>query len=147
MATRIPQDVDLEDRLVFGLTPVRFGYLVIGGLAAFTVWSAQWGPAPIRLAVALPLAAAGLALAWGRLAGRAVDGWVADALRFLARNVRVERSLRHRAGTRRPRPHLAFALRPALPLLQRVAVPHLRRPARPIVGHPRRHAGADGKAR
>jgi hypothetical protein len=146
MATRIPQDVDLEDRLVFGLTPVRFGYLVIGGLAAFTVWSAHWGPTPIRLVVAFPLAAAGLALAWGRLAGRAVDGWLADAFRFLARNVRVERSLRHRAGTGCPRLHLARPLRQALTVLRRVAVPHLRRHARPIAAC-HRHAGGDEKAR
>ena len=29
MRARVPQDVDLEDTLVLGLSPTRFGYLVI----------------------------------------------------------------------------------------------------------------------
>ena len=33
MRAHVPQDVDLEDKLIYGLTPVRFGYLVI---AAFS---------------------------------------------------------------------------------------------------------------
>ena len=90
MATRVPQDVDLEDRLVFGLTPTRFGYLVIGGLAAFMVWSLHWAVSPVRLLAAAPLGAAGIALAWGRCAGRGIDGWVGDFARYLAANVRLE---------------------------------------------------------
>jgi hypothetical protein len=111
------------------------------------VWSAYSGPAPIRALAALPLAAAGLTLAWGRLAGRAFDGWLADALRFLARNVRVERPPRRREGTRRPCFHLALRWRPAFIIVRRVAVRHLRRPARPIGARAHRDAGADGKAR
>lgn len=91
MPARIPLDVDLEDRLVLGLTPVRFGYLVIGGLAAFCVWNARWGAVPVRLALALPLLLGGVTLAWGRWRGRPLDRWAADLVMFLRANVRVVR--------------------------------------------------------
>jgi hypothetical protein len=91
MRARIPQDVDLEDRLVLGLTPVRFGYLVIGGLAAFCLWSGRWAPTPVRLTVALPPLLAGAALAWGRWRARPLDRWVADLTLFLRANLRARR--------------------------------------------------------
>ena len=96
MRARIPQDVDLEDRLVLGLTPVRFGYLVIGGLAAFCVWNGRWGPVPARLTLALPLLLGGAALAWGRWRGRPLDAWVVDLALFLRANVRVVRAVEDR---------------------------------------------------
>jgi hypothetical protein len=92
MPARIPQDVDLEDRFVLGLTPVRFGYLVIGGLAAFCLWNARWGPVPARLTLALPLLLGGVTLAWGRWRGRPLDAWVGDLALFLRANVRVVRA-------------------------------------------------------
>src|SRR2546430_14515761 len=51
--TRIPLDVDLEDRLVFGLTPIRLGYMVLSGLGGLAVWSSQWSSPGIRGPVAL----------------------------------------------------------------------------------------------
>src|SRR5919198_4284265 len=111
MPARIPQDVDLEDRLVLGLTPVRFGYLVIGGLAAFCVWNARWGPLPARLALALPLLLGGVTLAWGRWRGRPLDGWVSDLALFLRANVRVVRALDDRPA---PAPPVVSADAPAV---------------------------------
>lgn len=101
MPARVPQDVDLEDRLVFNLTPVQFGYLVIGALAAGIVWKFPWAPGPIRLLAALPPALAGAALAWGRWRGRAFDAWAADLLLFLRHNLRLRRGARGLAGPRR----------------------------------------------
>jgi hypothetical protein len=106
MPARIPQDVDLEDRLVLGLTPVRFGYLVIGGLAAFCVWNARWGPVPARLTLALPLLLGGVTFAWGRWRGRPLDAWVGDLALFLRANVRVVRAVDDR---RAPAPPAASA--------------------------------------
>src|SRR5665811_2374740 len=45
MPARVPLDVDLEDRLLYGLTPIRLAYAVGALLAAFALWSSPWGPA------------------------------------------------------------------------------------------------------
>ena len=34
MRARVPLDVDLEDRIVYGLTPIRLAYVVVAGLCA-----------------------------------------------------------------------------------------------------------------
>ncbi len=86
MPARVPQDVDLEDRLVFNLTAIQFGYLVIGALGAGITWKVPWAPGPVRLLAAVPLALCGAALAWGRWHGRAFDAWAGDALLFLRHN-------------------------------------------------------------
>ena len=113
MTARVPQDVDLEDRLVFNLTTIQFGYLVIGALAAAIVWKVHWAPYAVRLLAATPLLLLGAALAWGRLRGRALDAWTGDALLFLRHNLHLSRTrslvtgavrrARMRRGTRTPR--------------------------------------------
>ena len=90
MAARVPLDVDLEDKLLYGLTPVRLGYLVVGLLAAFSVWSAHWGPGALRAGVAAIICAGAAASAWGRFRGRAVDGWAVDIVSFLLTNYRFK---------------------------------------------------------
>lgn len=91
MPARIPLDVDMEDRLLYGLTPTRLAYLVVGLLAGFALWSGQWAATPIRGAAAIVLAALGACAAWGRWRGRALDSWLVDiALFFMAtRRVRI----------------------------------------------------------
>ena len=90
MAARIPQDVDLEDRLLYGLTPLRFAYLALAGATALMVWSSHGPPLVVRIVLALLLGGAGAALAWARWHGRAIDEWAVDLAVFLARNYRVE---------------------------------------------------------
>ena len=89
MPARIPLDVDLEDKLLYGLTPTRLAYLVMGWLAAFTVWSAQWAPVWVRATCALLLACAGAAAAWGRWRGRPADGWVVDVVTYVTATYRL----------------------------------------------------------
>ena len=82
MRARVPLDVDLEDRLVWGLTPIRLGYVALGVLAAMAVWSMS-GVTPIaRMPLATLILAAGAALAWGRFRGRPVDSWLIDFALF-----------------------------------------------------------------
>ena len=89
MHARIPLDVDLEDKLIYGLTPMRLVYLVVGLLAAFAVWTAHWAPPYARGGLAAVIAAAGAAAAWGRWRGRALDGWAVDLALFVALNYRL----------------------------------------------------------
>jgi hypothetical protein len=87
---RIPLDVDLEDRLLYGLTPTRLAYLIVGLLAAFATWSTQWAPAAVRAPAAVAIAALGAAAAWGRWRGRALDGWATDLTLFVIANYRIQ---------------------------------------------------------
>ena len=89
MPARVPLDVDLEDKLLYGLTPARLVYLVVALLAAFAVWSGHWAPAPVRAACAVTLVGAGAVAAWGRWRGRAADGWLMDFGAFVLATYRV----------------------------------------------------------
>jgi PrgI family protein len=93
MPARIPLDVDLEDKLLYGLTPTRLAYLVVALLGAFSLWSTQWAPVTVRAAAAITLAAIGAAAAWGRWRARAADRWLADMLVFVLATYRVRWNL------------------------------------------------------
>ena len=113
MPARVPQDVDLEDRLVFNLTAIQFGYLVIGALAAGITWKIPWAPAPVRLLAVAPLALCGVALAWGRWQGRPLDAWTGDGLVFLRQNLRLRWRPTGIAGALRTRCDATPHARPA----------------------------------
>jgi hypothetical protein len=83
MRARVPLDVDLEDRIVYGLTPLRLAYAVLAGLGAMAVWSFETIPAAARGLLALVLLIAGALLAYGRRRGRPLDGWLIDVALFL----------------------------------------------------------------
>src|SRR6476646_3439134 len=89
MNAKAPLDVDLEDKLLYGLTPIRLAYLVVALLASFAVWSSPWAPSPLRLVVALTVVVLGAAGAWGRWRGRPADAWVADISIFAVNTHRV----------------------------------------------------------
>ncbi len=93
MAARVPLDIDLEDRLVYGLTPIRLGYAVLASLAAMAVWSSRL-IAPVRIPVALLILLAGAALAWGRFRARPTDEWLVDWLLFVTSTRRFRRGRR-----------------------------------------------------
>ena len=68
MRARVPLDVDLEDRLLYGLTPIRLAYVVLAGLAALAIWSSSWIPAPCARTRAA-IAAASRRACWRGVAG------------------------------------------------------------------------------
>lgn len=94
MPAKAPLDVDLEDKLVYGLTPIRLAYLVVALLAGFSIWSTQWAPPPFRAAAAVLVVVVGAASAWGRWRGRAADRWATDLAVFVCANYRIEWTLR-----------------------------------------------------
>ena len=94
MPARAPLDVDLEDRVLYGLTPTRLVYLVIALLAAFSAWSGDWAPPVVRGACAAGLALIGVAAAWGRWRGRPVDTWAVDIAAFVRATYRLTWSRR-----------------------------------------------------
>ena len=97
MRARVPLDVDLEDRLLYGLTPIRLAYMVLAILGAMAVWSCEW-PAPARGFAAALVLIIGAVLAWGRWRGRPADAWLTDFAVFAVstRRLRWERSRPHK---------------------------------------------------
>ena len=89
MPARVPLDVDLEDRLLYGLTPTRLAYLVISLVAGFAIWSSPWANTPLRAGAALLVVGVGAAISWGRWRGRAADAWLVDIAMFSARTHRT----------------------------------------------------------
>jgi hypothetical protein len=89
MPARVPLDVDLEDRLLYGLTPARLAYAVIALLAGFALWSASWGPIALRSVAAVLVIGIGAVVSWGRWRGTPADIWVVDLALFVARTHRV----------------------------------------------------------
>jgi hypothetical protein len=110
MPARVPLDVDLEDRLLYGLTPARLAYAVIALLAGFALWSSSWGPIALRSAAALLVIGIGAVVSWGRWRGTPADIWVVDLALFIGRTHRVTwtarwlRILRRERGSSLARP-------------------------------------------
>src|SRR5258706_3329279 len=105
MRATAPLDVDLEDKLLYGLTPMRLAYLVVGLVTGFGLWSSPWAPSPVRAFACSAIVAAGAIAAWGRWRGRAVDGWAADLLLFVitTHRIAVDRHWFGRFGARTTR--------------------------------------------
>ena len=89
MHARVPLDVDLEDRLLYGLTPMRLAYAVGALLAAFAMWSSPWGPGALRAAGAILVIGIGAVVSWGRWRGTPADVWVVNFVVFTARTHRL----------------------------------------------------------
>jgi hypothetical protein len=89
MPARVPLDVDLEDRLLYGLTPMRLAYAVGALLAAFALWSSPWGPAVLRGVAASVVIGIGAIVSWGRWRGTPADAWILDFALFAARTRRL----------------------------------------------------------
>jgi hypothetical protein len=101
MPARIPLDVDLEDRLLYGLTPTRLAYIVVALLAGFALWSSPWAPVAMRASTALLVVAMGSAVSWGRWHGRPADIWLLDIALFLVRTRRLKWNVRWPVSRRR----------------------------------------------
>lgn len=79
----VPTHLNVEDKVVFGLTVRQFLYVLVGCTAAYAVWD-QLGAAVFgaRVLAAGLCAAVALAFALLRPAGRALEEWLIAALLF-----------------------------------------------------------------
>jgi len=118
MRARAPLDVDLEDKLLYGLTPMRLAYLVIGLVAGYWLWSSPWAPSPVRAFACSVVVAFGAIAAWGRWRGRAADDWAADLFVFV---ISTHRFVLDRAWLQRPR-RRTTAVAPAHPRIGPVTI-------------------------
>jgi hypothetical protein len=89
MPARVPLDVDLEDRLLYGLTPIRLAYAVGALLGAFALWSTPWGPPALRAVASSLVIGTGAIMSWGRWRGMPADGWLVNLAFFILRTRRL----------------------------------------------------------
>lgn len=85
--TRLPADVDLEDRLAFGLTARQLLILSATAIACYAVFAATSSvlPLPVAAAVSTPVGLVGVGLALGRRDGLSGDRLALAAARHLSR--------------------------------------------------------------
>jgi hypothetical protein len=81
----VPTHLDVEDKVLYGLTVRQFLYLLVGSSASYTFWdqAAFLGDGP-RVAGAAICIGTSLAFALVRPAGRALEEWLVAALIFVA---------------------------------------------------------------
>jgi hypothetical protein len=81
----VPTHLNVEDKVLFGLTVRQFLFLLVGCLASYALWqqAAPFGDA-LRWTAAALCAVVTLAFALLRPADRALEEWLAAALLFLA---------------------------------------------------------------
>ena len=81
----VPTHLDVEDKVVFGLTVRQFLYLLVGSSASYALWdqAAALGDG-LRLAGVGACVGTTLAFALLRPAGRALEEWLVAALVFAA---------------------------------------------------------------
>jgi hypothetical protein len=83
---RLPADVEMEDRLAFGLTARQLLILTTIAVACYVMFSALSSvlPLPVAVALVVPLALLGIALALGRRDGLSGDRLALAAARHLS---------------------------------------------------------------
>lgn len=84
---RLPADIELEDKLAFGLTFRQLTILGVAALLGYGVFAfvSPLAPLPVAAAAAAPLAVAGTVLALGRRDGLSADRLVLNVARYLSR--------------------------------------------------------------
>ncbi|MBV9547377.1 MAG: PrgI family protein [Chloroflexi bacterium] len=82
----VPTHLDVEDRVLFGLTVRQFLYLLVGSSAGYGLWD-QLGDTPwlARVGCVGVILMTTLAFALLRLGGRPLEEWLAAGLVYLAR--------------------------------------------------------------
>jgi hypothetical protein len=81
----VPTHLDVEDKVLFGLTVRQFLYLLVGCSASYALWErmATLGE-PVRIGAGAMCGTTTLAFALLRPAGRALEEWLVAALVFAA---------------------------------------------------------------
>jgi hypothetical protein len=107
MATRheVPTHLNVEDRLIFGLTVRQFLYLLVGSSASYALWEQMaTAPQPVRIVGVALCVAVTLAFALLKPGGRPLEEWLVALLAYLASP---------RRATWRPRDPVVADWRPA----------------------------------
>jgi hypothetical protein len=80
----VPTHLDVEDKLLFGLTARQFLYLVVGCSLAYGLWQQPTLPDGVRLGLAVACSLTAAALALVRPLGRPLEEWFVAGLFYAA---------------------------------------------------------------
>jgi PrgI family protein len=81
----VPTHLNVEDRVVFGLTARQFLYVLVGSSASYALWDqTAWLGDPVRVASVIISLGTALAFALVRPADRALEEWLVAALVYAA---------------------------------------------------------------
>jgi hypothetical protein len=101
----IPTHLNVEDKLIFGLTARQFLYVLVGASLAYGLWEQTAdAPSALRVSVTLACLLIGAALALVRPFGRPLEEWLLAGLVYTSRP---------RRSTWQPREPEAAEWRPA----------------------------------
>jgi hypothetical protein len=79
----VPTHLNVEDKVLFGLTVRQFLYVLVGSSATYTLWEQLAGLGDlVRIAIAVLCIAFTLAFALLRPADRPLEEWLAAALAY-----------------------------------------------------------------
>jgi MinD-like ATPase involved in chromosome partitioning or flagellar assembly len=78
---RIPQGIEGEDRIAFGLSASRLGYLLLGAMSAYVIYLRPW-PWGIRIPILTLLISLTLAVAFLRFYGQPLEQWILAAAEY-----------------------------------------------------------------
>ncbi len=82
----IPTHLNVEDKLLFGLTARQFLYVLVGSSMAYAVWDqAATAPSALRISITAACMLVGAALALVRPFGRSLEEWLLAGLIFVSR--------------------------------------------------------------
>src|SRR5262245_57861267 len=82
----IPTHLNVEDKLLFGLTMRQFLYILVGSSVAYNLWEQTADlPAPMHVGIPAICALVGLAMALLRPLGRPLEEWLFAAALYIGR--------------------------------------------------------------
>ena len=85
MQHEVPTHLNVEDKVLFGLTVRQFLYLLVGSSASYALWEqARSLSEAVRIALIVACVVTTLAFALLRPAGRALEEWLVAGLMFVA---------------------------------------------------------------
>ena len=82
---KVPQHLEIEDVLVWGLSATDLLWLAAGLIVGWWLVLNLPAPLPLQVAAAAPVALAGTVLGPGRLAGRPLRAWITELISFAMR--------------------------------------------------------------
>jgi hypothetical protein len=86
---KVPQHLELEDVIAWGLEAVDLMWVAAGATAGWWLYAYLPADLDVRIAAATPFAIAGLALGTVRIGDLALRDWIALAARFALRPRRL----------------------------------------------------------
>lgn len=96
MQFRVPQNITMEDRIIGSLTAIQFAILVIGGGAAFLLFTSRSLPNPLNLIVGGGMALITVVLALGKFNGQPMHRFLKYIISFV---ITPKTRFWHKAGT------------------------------------------------